>query len=136
MQVSFDGYYGTGDADHDGLSDVGEFAYRTDPTDRDTDDDGFADGPEVDVGINPLMVNDELFNTAVTTLQDDPDLRETHGLACNEALVAENIAADPDKMSAYGLYTEVALRDLYLLAPQIWREPWCAPALMCRKTAQ
>ncbi|MBI5364549.1 MAG: hypothetical protein HZA53_15335, partial [Planctomycetes bacterium] len=39
---------GRDDADHDGLDDVRERALRTDPHDRDTDDDGLLDGWEVD----------------------------------------------------------------------------------------
>lgn len=52
--------FGTGnpvvekDSDHDGLSDVDEAKYGTDPNNPDTDGDGFKDGEEVRTGYNPL----------------------------------------------------------------------------------
>ncbi|HEV2851265.1 MAG TPA: SdrD B-like domain-containing protein [Thermoanaerobaculia bacterium] len=42
------------DFDHDGLPDLVEFVYGTDPADQDSDGDGVFDGPEVDQGTNPL----------------------------------------------------------------------------------
>jgi len=44
----------TTDWDGDGLTDLGEFQYRTDPTDWDTDNDDLPDGWEVNYGIDPL----------------------------------------------------------------------------------
>jgi len=41
------------DGDNDGLSDVEETAYGTDPKNPDTDGDGFLDGAEVEKGFNP-----------------------------------------------------------------------------------
>ncbi|MDP6869791.1 MAG: hypothetical protein QGI21_03345 [Candidatus Poseidoniaceae archaeon] len=42
------------DRDNDGLADVIEAQYGTDPDDEDTDKDGMSDGWEVDHGLNPL----------------------------------------------------------------------------------
>ncbi|MDP2692652.1 MAG: hypothetical protein Q8O88_03380 [bacterium] len=42
------------DSDRDGLSNLQEEFYGTDPNDDDTDDDGFIDGREVNNGFNPL----------------------------------------------------------------------------------
>ena len=54
---------GQGDRDEDGLTDLGEYQYKTDPNKSDTDVDGMPDGWEVDSKLNPL-VDDAL---------DDPD---------------------------------------------------------------
>jgi len=43
-----------GDFDKDGLSDKLEFHFKTDPTNPDTDADGFLDGPEAYHGFDPL----------------------------------------------------------------------------------
>src|SRR5207249_2796918 len=43
-----------GDADHDGLGDLGENVVGTDPSNPDTDGDGVLDGAEVQQGTNPL----------------------------------------------------------------------------------
>lgn len=45
---------GSGDYDHDGLTNAAEFAAGTDPTDPDTDKDGSTDGDEVAGGSDPL----------------------------------------------------------------------------------
>lgn len=42
------------DTDRDGLTDLEELQYGTDPNKRDTDGDGYYDGEEVDGGYNPL----------------------------------------------------------------------------------
>ncbi len=42
------------DSDHDGLTDLQEIAYRTDPYNPDTDGDGYFDGQEVKTGYSPL----------------------------------------------------------------------------------
>lgn len=41
------------DSDRDGLTDLEEVRYKTDPHNEDTDHDGFPDGVEVDSGYNP-----------------------------------------------------------------------------------
>ncbi len=47
-----------GDADNDGLSNYEEFLKKTDPTNKDTDGDGYTDGKEVKAGTNPLDAYD------------------------------------------------------------------------------
>ena len=42
------------DSDNDGLPDVVEMVYRTDPANPDTDGDGIKDGAAVDLGLDPL----------------------------------------------------------------------------------
>lgn len=42
------------DSDGDGLSDIDEARYNTDPNNSDTDGDGYPDGEEVQNGYNPL----------------------------------------------------------------------------------
>ncbi|MDP6576149.1 MAG: S-layer homology domain-containing protein [Candidatus Peribacteraceae bacterium] len=42
------------DADGDGLNNLGEFLYGTDPNNPDSDHDGIVDGEEIDKGTNPL----------------------------------------------------------------------------------
>jgi len=42
------------DWDGDGLSNLDEYGYGTDPLDVDTDDDFFTDGEEIDAGTDPL----------------------------------------------------------------------------------
>jgi hypothetical protein len=49
---------GTLDNDNDELSDLGEYENKTDPTNADTDGDGFTDGQEVTAGTDPLDDND------------------------------------------------------------------------------
>jgi hypothetical protein len=44
---------GTEDGDNDGLSDLAEFIYQTDPINWDSDGDDLPDGWEVDHGLNP-----------------------------------------------------------------------------------
>jgi len=53
------------DSDLDGILDGEEFyVYGTDPTDRDSDDDGYADGLEIALGLNPLaFTSQEEFET-------------------------------------------------------------------------
>jgi hypothetical protein len=45
---------GTGDWDNDGLLDLAEFEYGTDPVDPDSDGDGFSDGDEVGQLSDPI----------------------------------------------------------------------------------
>ncbi len=48
------------DSDDDGLSDVDEQRYGTDPDDPDSDDDRLEDGDEVDIGTDPLVWDTDL----------------------------------------------------------------------------
>ncbi len=50
----FDASDANGDADNDGLSNLQEFLYGTDPGNADTDGDGIPDKVELDSGYNPL----------------------------------------------------------------------------------
>ncbi len=51
---------GTGDADGDGLTDLGEHDAKTDPNNKDTDGDGVDDGPEVNEHqTNPLVTDSD-----------------------------------------------------------------------------
>lgn len=58
------------DIDQDGLPDIEEVLYRTDPLNKDTDGDGFLDGEEINSGHDPLIPgpNDLLsaFNPNIT----------------------------------------------------------------------
>ena len=48
-----------GDPDGDELTNINECYYGTDPFDKDTDGGGIYDGPEVDIGANPLYNTDD-----------------------------------------------------------------------------
>ncbi len=48
------GFVANDDRDHDGLSDIDEARYHTDPDNPDTDGDGLKDGDEVAIGTDPL----------------------------------------------------------------------------------
>jgi len=49
---------GTGDQDHDGLTNAEEYNLGTDPNDADSDDDGYNDRSEADVGSDPNNAGD------------------------------------------------------------------------------
>ena len=77
-----DVFHGPGDdADRDGLTNVEESAFGTDPLDDDTDDDGIKDGPEVSHGLDPLVP------------QYDPD---HDGLTNSEEIAGGTDPLDPD----------------------------------------
>jgi autotransporter-associated beta strand protein len=72
------------DADTDGLTNLREFRQGTDPKDSDTDNDGLADGPEIDThSTNPLLADtdgDGLADGAeVNTHLTNPLLTDTDG---------------------------------------------------------
>ena len=50
----------TGDPDNDGLGNLGEYQFGTDPTVADGDGDGLNDGAERTAGTNPVMVDTDL----------------------------------------------------------------------------
>ncbi len=71
---------GSGDLDGDGLTDLQEFQYGTNPTLTDTDGDGYTDGNEVGQGSDPLSSGstpptpgDPLFRYCTVQAQNTPD---------------------------------------------------------------
>lgn len=105
------------DPDHDGLTNVEEMIWLTDPFNPDTDKDGFLDGEEVASGHNPLVPgpNDLLPTTNITektstlmtsafyagALNKDAD-NVTYGTALaditNSIVADSNKALDPDNI--------------------------------------
>lgn len=53
------------DPDEDGLDNLDEHKYKTDPNDPDTDGDGYTDGEEVDAGTDPLRADDHPESSAL-----------------------------------------------------------------------
>ena len=70
------------DADDDGISDSEEGALGTDPTDPDTDGDGFSDGLETnELGSDPLDANDPgVGSTGASGITDEDGSFPTGGL--------------------------------------------------------
>lgn len=52
------------DSDNDGLTDVEEALYGTDPRKADTDGDSYADGHEIEFGYNPLIAGSARWNAS------------------------------------------------------------------------
>ncbi len=64
------------DSDKDGLSDYEEiYTYKTDPNDKDTDDDGYFDGQEVQDGSDPLSWREDI--TIGTPFDKEIYIKET-----------------------------------------------------------
>jgi len=75
---------GASDDDGDGLTNLDEFLAQTSPIDADSDDDGLADGPEVNVhGTNPLVGDTDEDGLSdgeeINTYGTDPHLVDTDG---------------------------------------------------------
>lgn len=68
----------SGDTDNDGLTDLEEYEAKTNPTLLDTDEDGIADGYELNNGMNPLDGADALVDTDNDGLPDAFEI--FHGL--------------------------------------------------------
>ncbi len=84
----------TTDSDNDGLLDVDEYRYGTNPNNTDTDGDGFSDGDEVRYGSNPILSIDTLdshrpYTPVMLPVSDEATLRE-------QVFDVENFA-DPDQ---------------------------------------
>ena len=76
----------TGDADADGLDNLGEYLAYSDPTDSDSDGDGLSDGWEKTYGFDPLtddsagdLDGDGLSNLAEQTNGTDPTTSDSDG---------------------------------------------------------
>ncbi len=72
----------SGDTDNDGLTDLEEYQAKTNPTLLDTDEDGIADGYELNNGMNPLDGADALVDTDNDGLPDTFEI--FHGLNIND----------------------------------------------------
>lgn len=72
---------GSGDADTDGLSNLNEYQWQTNPTDDDTDTDGLNDGDEVNVygtdPLNPDTDGDGIDDGTEVSARTDPTNPET-----------------------------------------------------------
>jgi hypothetical protein len=75
------------DDDNDGLLDVNEATYGTDPLLADTDDDGFDDGMEVSYGSDPLSGSD----TPVNNYLNNGDINEDGNVNVVDVLLASRI---------------------------------------------
>ena len=92
------------DDDNDGLSDVDEEAYGTDPYNPDTDNDSLSDGMEVgNLGTNPLMVDSD--SDGIPDIDEDSD---GDGLTNSEEIECESDPACPSFTSII-LYTKITL---------------------------
>ncbi|TXI35258.1 MAG: hypothetical protein E6Q53_00075 [Candidatus Moraniibacteriota bacterium] len=80
------------DSDQDGLSNEEEALYKTDPLDKDSDDDGYTDGVEVESGYNPLKPapGDKLVDTKETNQTEDGGSATDNNLT---AQVSQQIAS-------------------------------------------
>lgn len=112
-------YYG--DFDQDGLRNYLEYDMGTDPTSTDSDGDTLSDGDEVyppacTAHSNPALANsdgdrfDDAFERAhgMNPYVDDDEVFD---------YVTAIISNSPDEMAAAGLYTESAIRNLYIGVP-------------------
>ena len=89
------------DSDGDGLTDVQEAYYRTDPNNPDTDGDGLTDGEEVKLGTSPLRADtdaDGLSDGEEVGLGTDPLLYDTDrdGLSDQEEILLGTDPCNPD----------------------------------------
>jgi hypothetical protein len=66
------------DSDNDGLTNIQESEYGTDPNDPDTDGDGFGDGVEVDAGTDPLDPTSHPDDTDGDGLSDTYEVGTSH----------------------------------------------------------
>jgi probable HAF family extracellular repeat protein len=102
QSLSLFGVFEALDRDHDGLTDVEEEAFGTDPLDPDTDDDGLLDGTEVEMGAgcpDPLAFDsdgDKLSDgEEVLTVGTDPCSADTDGDGVPDNLDPEPLNPGP-----------------------------------------
>ena len=102
------------DPDKDGLTNLQEYRYHTDPTKADTDGDGMPDGWEVAHGLNPLDPTDAALDhdyDGLSNLQEyqlglDPTKADTDGDGIPDGLEVDYLHSDPLTANP-GLVTEV-----------------------------
>lgn len=69
------------DSDQDGLSNDEEALYKTDPLDKDSDDDGYMDGVEVESGYDPLKpAPGDRVAPVVTSNASEPSVSNTNNV--------------------------------------------------------
>jgi LPXTG-site transpeptidase (sortase) family protein len=83
------------DLDADGVSNKDEYKYLSDPQNRDTDNDGFTDGNEVSLKLNPAGEG-SLLESKIKPSEDDPD---ADGLSSSTEKL---FGTDPNKKDSDG----------------------------------
>ena len=78
---------GTLDADKDGLSDLNEFTYSTNPNKKDTDGDSLPDAWEIQYGLSPV-INDANLDTDNDGLTNLQEFTANRNPTLNEAAIA------------------------------------------------
>ena len=93
------------DSDQDGLSNDEEALYKTDPLDKDSDDDGYMDGVEVESGYDPLKpAPGDRVAPVVTNNVSDPTVGNTENVTDQisaeiVSLVQTNTAEDGGELT-------------------------------------
>ena len=98
------------DPDHDGLTNLQESKYNTNPFNADTDGDGMPDKWEIDNGLNPLSAGDAALdydNDGLTNLQEyqrgtNPRMADTDGDGLSDGAEVNTYHTDPKKVDTDG----------------------------------